>query len=471
MPGMAGHVVIVGGGVSGAAVALYLAQTQPPHGCRITVVEPREMLGAGLAYSTTEPAHRVNVAASRMSIYPEQPQHFAEWLERDGIAVADPEALSRTGEIFPRRSDFGRYVSDQIAPLQLAGLIAHERARVVSIKRGVAGWKVKTEAGRTLSADVVVVCTTHPLPAPPKHLSELACSDRMVCNPYDRARIGQVGPHENVMIVGSGLTSADIVATLSRRGHTGNITILSRHGLRSRGHARVCYPCEGDFISDPPRTALELLRRARAAVRLAESQGRTWHPVFEQLRKQGQSIWRGLCVKERTRLVKHLRTFWDAHRFRTAPQVEALLDKRIGEGSLRYVAGRIEAARETTGGMVIDWRPRGKQDIHRLEVDRVIVATGPAHREVITKNPALRELGIDGHLTLDSVGLGIATDAEGHALDKHGRSVEGLFVAGPLARGAVGELMGVAEVIAHARVVANEIAAAFAGQAAVHEPV
>ena len=61
------HIIITGGGFSGTALASHLAR-QSSSPLLITVVEPREQLGGGVAYSTQETAHRINVPASRMQL-------------------------------------------------------------------------------------------------------------------------------------------------------------------------------------------------------------------------------------------------------------------------------------------------------------------------------------------------------------------------------------------------------------------
>lgn len=60
------RVTIVGGGVSGVAIALRLARSERP--IQVDLVEPRSLLGAGLTYTATDPRHRVNVPTTRMSV-------------------------------------------------------------------------------------------------------------------------------------------------------------------------------------------------------------------------------------------------------------------------------------------------------------------------------------------------------------------------------------------------------------------
>src|SRR5689334_14747448 len=108
-------VAIVGGGFSGSAIAYHLARFAEAGAVRIMVIEPRPWLGGGLAYSTSDPAHRVNVPAARMSIDPDEPGHFLNWLTTNGILNADPDGVMPDGRVLPRRSVFGRYMREAIA--------------------------------------------------------------------------------------------------------------------------------------------------------------------------------------------------------------------------------------------------------------------------------------------------------------------------------------------------------------------
>ncbi len=155
--------------------------------------------------------------------------------------------------------------------------------------------------------------------------------------------LASVGDTDRILIVGNGLTAADVIAALEARGHTGDILSISRRGLRSRGHAPQVQETFGDFLSQPAATASDLLRRVRVTLRAAEAEGRTWHSVLDAVRAQGQEIWQRLPVAERRRIARHVRPFWDVHRFRIAPQVEAAVERAISAGRLTVLAASVAA--------------------------------------------------------------------------------------------------------------------------------
>jgi len=71
------HVVIVGAGFSGALQAINLVRHAGP---RATLIDRQADAGTGLAYGAAHPAHLLNVRASNMSAFPDDPDHFVRWL-------------------------------------------------------------------------------------------------------------------------------------------------------------------------------------------------------------------------------------------------------------------------------------------------------------------------------------------------------------------------------------------------------
>ena len=76
-------IAIVGGGASGALMTAHLL-TCAGEAVRVTLIEPREQIGRGLAYATENVSHRLNVRASNMSAFPDEPDHFCNWLRANG---------------------------------------------------------------------------------------------------------------------------------------------------------------------------------------------------------------------------------------------------------------------------------------------------------------------------------------------------------------------------------------------------
>ena len=447
-------IAIVGGGFSGAAVAFHLARSHAR--ARIVVFEPRERLGGGLAYGGDDPVHRVNVPATRMSLLPQEPDHFARWLEAAGVLADDAQALAG-GEAYPRRREFGRYVAQTLAPYLAAGAIRHIRARVVTLKKRDAGWLVTDETGAALHADLVVIATTHCPSTLPPPLRSLTSDPLVIADPLVDRVVAPIGPDERVLIVGAGLTAADLVAALDAQGHRGPITLVSRRGLRARGRSLDVCPPEGDFLNPPARSATQLLRRVRAAIRACESLGGDWQSVIEAVRNQGQDIWRMLNPDARRRVVRHLRPFWDVHRFRAAPPIEAILDARLKAGSLTLKRARLGAVSADARGLCVELRDLRAGTAEQRRFDRLIVAIGPTHRDILAHQPFLAELAAAGVITLDPTELGLRTSRDGRAVGTDGSADPSLFIAGPLARGTLGELMGLPQVSVYAQFIATQV--------------
>lgn len=455
---------IIGGGYTGAALAYHLTRLLPAGDAKIVVYEPRALLGGGLAYDTDEPVHRTNVPAARMTLVPGDDEHFQRWLFEIGALSDDPDATTPDGHIFARRSIFGRYVHTQLQPLVKKGRIEHCQTGVRAVtKERFTGWRIEAADGSVLVADIVVVATSHPSPQAPAQLDRaLAGHARYIPDATVPAALSQIGSGDRVLVVGTGLTAADVIASLDAAGHRGPVTAVSRRGLRSRGHNLATQDPFGEFVDPPARSARAVLRRVRLALVEAEREGITWHAVFDRLRGQGGEIWRSLPVVERRRLVRFLRPYWDVHRFRIAPQVEGAIDRRVAAGTLVFHAAAIaDVRRGADGEIAVAFHPRHGGKPFEGYFDAVVVTTGPGHRAILSSQPFLAGLAGAGVLQLDTVGLGLAVDEESRAIGAGGRVAGTLYIAGPLARGTFGELMGLPQVTDHAVSIAERIARDF----------
>ncbi|UWU18514.1 FAD/NAD(P)-binding protein (plasmid) [Rhizobium sullae] len=450
-------VAIVGGGFSGAGVAYHLVKAMPDKLPRIIVFEPRREIGRGLAYDTEDPAHRINVPAARMSLLPDLPEDFLDWVVENDAVADDREALWLNGNLFPQRRLFGAYVAARLRPVVLSGAVEHRKAIVTNVSSGSDGWLITDSNDEDTQADFLVIATSHPAPSAPRSLSAaLDGHPRFVADSTRPGALDIIRPDDRVLIVGNGLTSADIAASLTRSGHHGPMTSISRRGLRSRGHPPCPQEPFGDFLSAPAASAAALLRNVRKAIAQAAEIGESWHAVIDQVRSNGNEIWRNLPVAERCRIVRHLRPYWDVHRFRVAPQVEAVLESAIAEGRLEVLAASVAGVKVDGDAIDVLLRRRNGERVEK-RFDAVAVTTGPSHGGILESQQWLHALNQSGYLQLDPTGLGIACNESSEAVGKDGLSNPSLLISGPLARGTFGELMGLPQVTDHAVFVAAEL--------------
>jgi uncharacterized NAD(P)/FAD-binding protein YdhS len=323
------------------------------------------------------------------------------------------------------------------------------------------GYAVQRADGADLPADIVILATSHPPPAPPRLIAETLHGDaRLVANPWHATALDAIQPLDDIVIVGTGLSMADVVASLEQRKHRGKITAFSRRGLLPRGHAPAAKPFTWFAGNATPGRALALSQLTRRLVAEGVENGVPWQAVFDDLRGNGRKIWGRLNETERQRFLRHLRVFWDSHRYRIAPQIEAVLQRKMQDGTLTVLAASLTAARPDAEKITLELHPRntspGTQQ--RLLAHHVTVTTGPAHGKIVEQTPVLRSLARQGLLQADRLGLGVQVDACGRAVADNGQATATLFVTGPLAREQYGELMGMPQVSAQANAVAEHVA-------------
>jgi uncharacterized NAD(P)/FAD-binding protein YdhS len=450
------HVVIIGGGFSGATVALNLLQMLPGGAARITIIEPRGLLGGGVAYSSTDPAHRLNVPASRMLVLEDDPGAFEEWFKTSGALDDDPEALLEDGRIYPRRQVFGRYL-DALLRQATAGVTGfnHLQARAQSAVMHGEGFEITTDAA-SVTADIVVLAVSHPPPGIPGQFRAFASHPNFIADPWPDRALSGIDTNARVLVIGTALSTADVIASLQAQQHQGSILAISRRGLVSRLRKMIQSEPFGDFATQPCTTALALLQRVRDSVDQAEASGSSWGAVMDALRVQGLTVWSALPEEEKSRFLRHLRPFWDVHRYQLAPQLAAISEAQCAAGRLALRAARILGVREAGDQFEVELQFR--DGVRAWEKFRAVInCTGPDHRNVTVTNPILASLTAAGLVQADRYGLGLQTDLSARAIDASGQPQPRLFVSGPLARAAFGELMGLPQVSHHAALVAQEI--------------
>ncbi|MFG1172535.1 FAD/NAD(P)-binding protein [Erwiniaceae bacterium CAU 1747] len=455
------HIVIVGGGFSGTALAIHLARGGH-RGLKVTVIEPRDGVAQGVAYGTRDPAHRINVPADRMQLSAAEQGDFDRWFRASAAGDNDPAARWQDGKVYPQRGQFAAYVAGLFADAQSRSpvVLCHLRDRAVALEKD----EVVTAGGERLRADELVLAISNPPPALPRSIAlALEGHPGLIADPWRSDALADIAADESVAIIGSGLTMADTIATLHRHGHRGPIVAFSRRGLLPRANLSGSFePRALDYRSEQQNTALGWLRRIRREIGQAAAERLPWQLVLDDIRVNGQAIWQQLSLAEQRRFLRHLRPWWDVHRYRIAPQVNAVLAQWQASGQLEVLAARLQSVAAEGDAVRLLLKLR-HGSCRTLTVDRLIVTTGPAHGGLLQSDALLHQLALSGVIQPDEHGLGIQVNSLSQTLNRRGLPNRHLYVVGPAARGRFGELMGLPQVAEHAESVARQLLAGSAG--------
>lgn len=458
------RIAVIGAGFSGVLTAIHLLWRCRP-GERVYLVEKSGRLGRGIAYGTSHQDHVLNVRASNMSAFADDPGHFTRWLERLEAEGERNVGLGAGAGAFARRELYGRYVQSLLsdAVMRQGGaqnffLIDDE---AVGIVRHEGGLTLKTGCGRDYEVDAAVLAVGN-FPADSQSRPGYAA------DPWDGAALAGLDPKAPLLLLGTGLTMVDSCTALWAGGHEGPITALSRRGRLPQPHRAA--PLFADFRLDAgDRGSVRKLTRAvRREVARAAARGIDWRGVMDALRPHVQMLWQELPLGERERFLRHVRSLWDVHRHRMAPAHHEALAGRIASGGLEVRAGRLQAIEPVGNGARVTFRPRGREAPAVLEVARVINCSGLGTDVTRLASPLLSDLLGQGLAAPDALRLGLATSPAGALVDGAGRRQERLFAVGPVTRGTFWEITSVPDIRAQAEAVAlNAIAAARGGSAGV----
>lgn len=457
------RVTIVGGGFSGVSTAVQLVRHSPVP-LAITLVEARERVGPGLAYATHDPDHRLNGPTWVHAVDPVDGEDFTRWCEKNGVFQADPQALQPNGTAFVRRAVLGAYLEDQVR--RHASWPATGSTIRTLQDRAVHAWQSNdeevttvTEHGQTLTADLLVLATGNAEPRLQAPLNPaLARHPGVIENPLVTARLLGIARDARVLIIGSGLTSLDVVSTLQRQGHTGGIVVVSRRGLRPRAQPlangmavhpvgrqnldRLLGPAPA-FLTQVKPELRTWIRALRAEIREALARGDNWNLPFDDLRDSVWQLWPTLPAAQQRRFLRSVRTWYDVHRFRSPPQTEAINNDALAAGRVVHIAARLQSLSAASDAHRIEalLQPAGGSGAGAFtdSFDVVVNCTGLDATARTAGNPLLRTLVDHGTLRADACGIGYAVDPDCRVITAHGETLSRIRLIGPPTLGTFGD--------------------------------
>jgi len=394
-----------------------------------------------------------------MSAYPDDGEHFLKYAQSRDYSI--------TGGSFVPRALYGEYLEQVLTEAQSGCTTGSSLEQlvvdVVDVALAPDGADAFFSDGRSRRFDRVVLAIGNYPPADPAVARRRVLdAPGYVRDPWAPRALEDVDPGEPVLLLGTGLTTLDVVLDLHQRGMRAPMIALSRRGLLPLPHrAATAAP---SFTHRPPNildvapTAFEYLRSVRRYIDQLAPTGVDWREVLTSLRPITPALWGALSIEERARFLRHLRPFWEVHRHRAAPLPHGMFQRLIANGDLRVIAGRLDDLDTGPNGFTARIAQRGERAVTELCVASVVNCTGPQSDITRVDEPLLSNLLRRGYIRADPLSHGVDTAETLALIDHQGIASRALYYIGPLLRARLWEATAVPELRAYAADLARTLA-------------
>ena len=414
-------------------------------------------LSKGLAYSSYSHKHLLNVRAKNMSAFPERPNHFVDWIKQhENFRVIDQVTLP---DMFLPRNIYGQYLKDifenaiRKKPENVSISFVHDEAIDLEIKNEQA--QIYFSVSPSITADKIILATGNHLPANPVIENQSFYSSKnYFANPWLHEAVNHPDTDKEILIIGNGLTMADVVIGLKEKNHQGKIYALSINGFDIVPH-RAAQPYTKLFEElKPPYRLEKLLKLFSKHIHEYGAQGTE---IIQSLRPLLQQIWLSWTVEEKRWFINHIRHLWEVSRHRLPMQIHEQIQQLIIDDKLEIIAGRICDITEDSTGITVRFRRKRDQKEYSIKVGRVINCTGPVtditrmEREFF-KNLLLRRL-----IRPDVLKLGVDATQEGAVINADGITSENIYTLGSNLKGILWESTAVPELGLQAKNLADKL--------------
>ncbi|MGL5889450.1 MAG: FAD/NAD(P)-binding protein [Bacteroidia bacterium] len=450
------HLLIVGGGASGALLALHLLKTDAAKNWTVTLAERNGEFGPGLAYGSHNKAHHLlNVRAKQLSCFADMPDDFCNYLREIGSNAGADD--------FVPRSTFGSYVKDCLLKTAAnAGarlVFLHDEISSAKASDTAAGYICKTKSGIQINCSHLVLACGNLFPAAPAAATtDVLLHAAYEANPWNYKAFDGLKSDENIVLIGSGLTMSDLVAELTSRGHSGKILSVSPHGFMPAQHQspQPVWPGFGDELL-AAKTLDAQLRIFRKQLQAAAEKNIGWTAVTDSMRPWQQQLWLEANDQWRSDFMQHVRHIWGVARHRLPPATADLLYAAIGSGQLSVEAGRIKTLVPEGSKINVSWMPRGTDKLQTITAAKVINCTGPSSKWFTEGNTLVKQMAADSCIAYDRSGLGLNALPTGELLNAKGETQTNLFAVGPMIRGVLWEITAIPEIRAQVTALAAKL--------------
>jgi uncharacterized NAD(P)/FAD-binding protein YdhS len=436
-------IAIIGGGISGTLTVLNLIkQSKSP--LKVIWFDANDHFCKGLAYSTSDKHHLLNVRANNMSVFVDEPHHFVEWLSLN-------HSHYLATDFIPRKL-YGEYVQNTFEVLKNTNSfvsITQIAEEVIDVKHIDKGFELKTTQNYT--AQKLVLAFGNFLPAHPRSLStKFIESECYFQNAFHPGLIQKAITKTNITIIGSGLTMIDVIISLHHHLYTGKINIISPHAYIPQPHYQNPLPGVKPFIEEDKIYRLaEVFSLVNKQLKKAQNEELNPHSVIDVMRPYLQSIWLNFTLPEKQQFLRHLRHKWGVARHRAPSKSMTVFEQLHSSGVITLLKGKIFDIKIVDSDFEI-YYSNSKSNKASFNTELIINCTGPESNYSNIPSTFVKNLLKNDIFKPDSINYGINAS-------KNGEIAPNMYTLGPPLKGILWESTAVPEIRLQAKDLVSKI--------------
>ena len=432
---------------------------------KIIVINSGNPFGRGIAFSPYSRQHLLNVPAGKMSAFPDQPDHFVNWVLHHNYFTGLTDKALIAGSYLPR-AFYGDYLEDvwreamatksQLVEVEVVSEYADK------IEQREDGYFIFFKNSH-VHCHFVVLATGNSVPAYPIPNATPIASAKYFGSPWSALSVSAEGGFkQDVLIVGNGLTMVDTVLGLMEKGFSNTIYSISPDGfsILSHRHGGQPYLKMQDDIKQlsHPYKLLEIVSLFRKHIKLVRKLGLSAEPVVDALRPFTQEIWKALSKVEKATFLSRLRHLWGVARHRLPIHVHDVIQKLRLDNKLKVYSGIIKQISKKDDLVSVTFYDKRAKTQVSISVDRVINCTGPATDIHDSDNLFLKNLWKQGLIRMDELKLGLEINTDTfRVINREGMEVKNIYALGGLVKGMFWESTAVPELRLQAKKISTDM--------------
>jgi len=448
------EISIIGGGASGTLLVINLIKQYQTGKLTINLIEKDlSRFNRGIAYSTKDLSHLLNVRVEGMSIFPDEPEHFYNWLLSKDYKL---ESLDKSS--FVSRKIYGDYLTDNFIKYVnnknsniIINIIQDE---VTDVVPSLDKYEIQFLDSKNIKSDIVILAFGN-ITESEINILKYKNVKNYYRSPWTTDFFDEIKSTDDILILGSGLTAIDVITTLHNKKHSGIIYSISRRGFRPISHELFSkYPdFSNEFLGKDLNGIFSIVKKH---IKLSKENGYNIRSVIDSMRPYTPKLWKSFSESDKSRFLRHLNNMWNSIRHRLPNKTDDIINNLVSNGQLVFLTGNITEVNE---GDILNVKINDKKfkiDNASINVNSIINCIGPESNYNKINMPLIKNM-LKSSL-IENTFNNISITTEDHLiLNKGDYSSGNLFGIGPVLKGEFFESTAIPEIRVQAKNLASRI--------------